>query len=101
LRRTYATHARALTDALAAELGDVLELHPPEGGMFVWAHAPGLDPDALLPVAIDHGTAFVPGSAFAVDGRPTESLRLSFATADPAGLAEAVRRLAAAIRAHR
>ena len=64
--------------------------------MFVWATSPGLDPDALLPVAIDHGTAFVPGSAFSFR-RPTEALRLSFATADPDGLEEAVHRLATAI----
>jgi 2-aminoadipate transaminase len=65
--------------------------------MFLWAAAPGIDADALLPIAIDHGVAFVPGRAFSVDDHPSEALRLSFATTDPAGLREAVTRLAAAI----
>jgi 2-aminoadipate transaminase len=97
LRATYEQHAVALRDALAAELGDRVTFTAPDGGMFVWVRTPGIDPDALLPRAIDHGTAFVPGSAFAVTGRPTRALRLSFATADPAGLHEAVHRLAQTI----
>lgn len=99
LRSTYSQHAHALASALGAELGDRLRFRTPDGGMFLWADGNGLDADALLPVAVEHGTAFVPGSAFAVDGGLRSSLRLSFATADPAGLAEAVRRLGAAVRA--
>ena len=97
LRATYAVHARALSTALRDQLGDRLSFAPPQGGMFVWANAPGLDPEALLPVAVAHGTAFVPGVAFSVTGQPTEALRLSFATADPDRLTEATARLATAI----
>ena len=99
LRSTYQRHAVALRDAVPARLGDRVTFAAPDGGMFVWLHMPDLDPDALLPRAIDQGTAFVPGSAFSVTGQPTQALRLSFATADPTGLEEAVRRLAMAIDA--
>lgn len=99
LRSTYAAHATALAEALRRELGDVLSFADPDGGMFLWADAPGLDVDALLPVAVAHGVAYVPGAAFAVDGRPRHALRLSFATATPAELDEAAGRLARAVAA--
>jgi 2-aminoadipate transaminase len=72
--------------------------------MFVWATlaggvAPGLDAARLLDRALDHGVAFVPGAAFAVEptGAHRRSLRLSFATSAPEALEEGVRRLAAAL----
>ena len=66
--------------------------------MFVWATATdGTDTHDLFPTAIDHGVAFVPGSAFSLqEGRFRGAMRLSFATLDAADLDEAVRRLAAA-----
>jgi 2-aminoadipate transaminase len=99
LRAIYAEHAGALAAALRAEFGERTVVSEPAGGMFLWLDLPGVDTDALLPVAIEHGTAFVPGSAFAVDDRRSGQLRLSFATADPAGLAEGARRLATALGA--
>jgi hypothetical protein len=67
--------------------------------MFVWATLvdPDLDADALLRVALDEGVAFVPGSAFAIDRPGRSALRLSFATASPAELEEAIDRLARAM----
>ena len=64
------------------------------------AHAAdGTDTEVLLPRAVDHGVAYVPGSAFAVPGAPDDersSLRLSYASLDDDALCEAARRLAAA-----
>jgi 2-aminoadipate transaminase len=84
---------------LRAELGDRICFEQPTGGMFVWAQLGGLDTRKLLPVAIEHGTAFVPGAEFAVDPTPaSDALRLSFATAPADDLHEATRRLALAVR---
>jgi 2-aminoadipate transaminase len=67
----YRERAAALRDALERELGSRVSISDPDGGMFLWLTsrpdtAP-LDTRALLPLAIQAGTAFVPGGAFAVD----------------------------------
>jgi len=94
----YEERARALAAALRAELGDRAAFAEPAGGMFLWVALGGVDTDALLPRAIDHGVAFVPGSVFHVDGGGRHALRLSFATLDPPSLAEGAARLAAALQ---
>lgn len=99
----YAARAAALRAALVATIGDRYELTDPAGGMFLWATPRAADvPDAdvLLPTAIAHGTAFVPGSAFAVTSPTPErrgAMRLSFATRAPDDLRVAASRLAAAL----
>lgn len=98
LRVRYRRQCEALVGALDAALGDRLELVRPRGGMFAWARfTDGTDSGALLPRALDHGVAFVPGAAFSVAAPHTDALRLSFATAAPAALAAAADRLAAAL----
>ena len=80
---------------------DALGLGPkPGGGWFVWLRLPsGVDAATLLPVAERHGTSFVPGSAFHVDGdNGHDHVRLSFSHLPPDELTEAARRLTAAIR---
>jgi 2-aminoadipate transaminase len=68
--------------------------------MFFWlegpAGAPGLDTLALLPRAVERGVAFVPGAAFYADAAraPTNRLRLSFVTVEPAAIEDGVARLA-------
>lgn len=97
LRREYACRATALTSALVAEFGDRLRVSRPAGGMFAWAtFLDGTDTGELLDAALDHGVAFVPGTAFASGAQYRHSLRLSFAGSTPTVLAEAVRRLGAA-----
>jgi 2-aminoadipate transaminase len=98
VRAVYAERAAALADALGAAFGDRLALGSPRGGMFLWGRfTDGTPTSALLPVALAHGVGFVPGEEFFSGPDPDRSsLRLSFATNGPAGLAEAARRLAAA-----
>lgn len=98
LRDRYRRQAGALLAALEAHIGDRLAVHRPEGGMFCWAtFRDGTDTSALLPRALDAGVAFVPGAAFAVEAGHPHGLRLTFATADETTLAEAARRIAAAL----
>ena len=104
LRDTYRRQADALADALQRHLPGQLAFARPDGGMFLWARLaatvrPGVSTADLLPQALDHGVAFVPGAAFAAfaAGDPSahhRHLRLSFASASPAQLDEAARRLA-------
>lgn len=97
LRTTYSARCDALADALERHLGDRIAFDRPDGGMFLWARLPGVDTQPLLARAVDEGMAFVPGTAFAVDARPSDALRLSFATQQPAELDDAVMRLARAL----
>lgn len=103
LSTLYADRAGALCDALEDELGDAASFVRPRGGLFCWVRltAP-VDTRRLLVTAIEHGVAFVPGAEFAPNPSRTAhgtALRLSFATLDGASLAEAVGRLAKALRA--
>jgi 2-aminoadipate transaminase len=105
VRAAYEAQAAALAAALRGRFADRLAFADPEGGMFLWARladdvAPGVDGTDLLHRALEHGVAFVPGSAFAVEpGAHRRSVRLSFANGSPAELTEAVDRLAAAFDA--
>ena len=100
LRATYQRQADHLAGALEDQLGDELSFDRPRGGMFLWAQLtdPSADTAALLPTALDHGVAFVPGSAFGVDASHRRWMRLSYATVSPAQLDQAVDRLVGVIR---
>jgi 2-aminoadipate transaminase len=94
----YRDRCRALADAFDELLGDRIQFHRPEGGMFLWTRfADVADTDALLVRAVEAGVAFVPGGAFTIDRRPTATARFSYATLDPALLRTAAERVARAV----
>jgi 2-aminoadipate transaminase len=110
IAQAYARQAEALHSALVRHLGEQLHLTPVDGGMFLWGRLTDgtIDAAQLLPVAVEHGVAFVPGAAFHVarpgdppDQVPHDELRMSFATLAPETFDEAARRLAAALHQHR
>ena len=97
-----AAHYRPRRDALLAALREHLpagsRTTAPEGGLFIWVELPaGHDAEAILARAIANGVAFVPGKYFYAGEPKRETLRVSFATATPAELAEGAARLGAAI----
>ncbi|WP_069166238.1 aminotransferase-like domain-containing protein [Nocardia altamirensis] len=97
VRHAYGERAKALVHALRTRFGDRLRCTDATGGMFVWADfTDSTDTEALLPRALDAGVAYVPGSAFAVDGGYRNSMRLCFTTSDADTLTTAVDRLAGA-----
>jgi 2-aminoadipate transaminase len=80
-----------------------LDVHwnEPDGGMFLWVRLPeGMSAIELLPHAVAHGVAFVPGSAFYADHAAPRTLRLSFVTANVEQIRAGVALLAKAIREH-
>ncbi|MBK5223494.1 MAG: PLP-dependent aminotransferase family protein [Acidimicrobiia bacterium] len=109
LAARYGERSGVLRTALDERIGYRFELTDPDGGMFLWASprpgATAIDTRELLAAAVEHGTAFVPGAAFAAhsatNGDDVDDLggcmRLSFATATPSLLVEAADRLARAI----
>ncbi len=72
----------------------------PDGGMFTWVRLPGdVDTAGLLPAALRHGVAFVPGEAFHAGEPDRSTLRLSFTTHSPDRTAEGVSRLGRTLQA--
>jgi 2-aminoadipate transaminase len=95
----YGSHWRALDGALRAEMPDGVTWTEPTGGFLTWVQLPkGLDAMELREAALAAGVAFVPGAPFYASAAGAGELRLSFSALDEADLAEAGRRLAAAIR---
>src|SRR5699024_149931 len=77
LRNAYSARRDGLMDALAAGLGDRASWTHPGGGFFTWLDIPGIDAKQLAGVAVEEGTAFVPGNPFFADSRATSNIRLS------------------------
>jgi DNA-binding transcriptional MocR family regulator len=100
---TLCTAYRERRDALVSALPSTVPAgstwSDPDGGMFSWVRLPGdVDTATLLPAALEHDVAFVPGASFFVDRPDRSTLRLSFTTHTPAEITEGMRRLAAVLR---
>lgn len=83
IRALYKSQCEAMLAALDQHLaGTGITWNRPSGGMFLWLNLPAhMDAVKLLPMAVEHNVAFVPGSAFYADNPQTNTLRLSFVTA--------------------
>ncbi|KVQ04839.1 PLP-dependent aminotransferase family protein [Burkholderia ubonensis] len=92
----YKRKCAAMCDALRDGLGDAIQFHRPEGGMFVWARIGAVSSAQLLQHAIANKIVFVPGNAFFADNVDDASLRLSYAAPDVDAIREGVARLARA-----
>ena len=104
LRQRYSAQAQALHAALTRHIQPLGgRWNQPAGGMFLWLQLPdGISAQTLLPQALAHGVAFVPGQAFypAPDVSVAGFMRLSFSTTPAEQMDEGVQRLANALQAH-
>ena len=89
----YKRKSDALCNELREQLGNAIQFHQPEGGMFVWARVEGIDAAELLKRAIENKVIFVPGKAFYVDKVDASALRLSFAAPGVEEIMEGAKRL--------
>lgn len=99
ITEAYRLKCEAMCNALRDKLGDAIQFHAPQGGMFVWARLAAVKTSALLPNAIAEKVLFVPGTAFFADTADEASLRLSFAAPAVTAIEEGVARLARAMDA--
>jgi len=91
IRARYKLQRDAMSAALDRHMPTGTRWQVPVGGMFFWLTLPAhIDATALLPAAVAAGMAFVPGSAFFPQGGHANTLRLSFVTAAPAQIEQAV-----------
>jgi 2-aminoadipate transaminase len=99
IRARYAAQRDAMQAALLRHMPAGCQWTPPRGGMFFWVTLPqGLDAAALLPKAVEAGVAYVPGTAFDVEGKMPNTLRLSFVTSAAAVIEEGVSKLGAVLK---
>ncbi len=99
IRALYKRQCEVMLEALEAHCQGLIEWNRPVGGMFLWGRLPqGVSAVDLLPVAVAHNVAFVPGAAFYADNADARSIRLSFVTASEAQIRTGIAALAAAIR---
>ncbi|TCO54353.1 PLP-dependent aminotransferase family protein [Actinocrispum wychmicini] len=97
LRPEYRRRKEAMQDALRQHL-PFARFTDPDGGFFLWLTLPDeVDTSALFDVALAEGVAFIPGRALSASGAFGNSLRLCFASTDPARSLEGVQRLARAV----
>jgi DNA-binding transcriptional MocR family regulator len=100
-RRTLRAALGERRDALVAALGECLPewtiAGVPAGGLHLWVRLPdGVDDVALAARAAAAGVVVSPGRPWFPSEPPAPHLRLTYAGAAPAELAEGVRRLARA-----
>ncbi|MFG2208271.1 PLP-dependent aminotransferase family protein [Streptomyces sp. NPDC048638] len=102
VRSAYLERRNALVDGLAAALPEGSRWNRPAGGMFVWATLPaGYDAAALLPEAVRHDVAYVPGAPFFAGTPDATAVRLSFVTHAPDEIHEGLARLRKALEGAR
>ena len=99
ITEAYRLKCEAMCNALGDKLGDAIQFHAPQGGMFVWARLAAVKTSELLPNAIAEKVLFVPGTAFFAENADEASLRLSFAAPAVTAIEEGVERLARAMKA--
>lgn len=69
----------------------------PEGGMFMWARAAGIDTTELLQICTQLKVAFVPGVSFYPHRDVTDGMRLNFSHSSPEKIRIGIERLARAV----
>jgi 2-aminoadipate transaminase len=75
---------------------------PADGGLFTFVTlSDDLDTAALVPDAVAHGVAYIPGGPFFVDGSGRNTMRLTFAKESDERIVEGVGRLAAVLFSQR
>ncbi|HEY3035931.1 MAG TPA: aminotransferase class I/II-fold pyridoxal phosphate-dependent enzyme, partial [Streptosporangiaceae bacterium] len=98
-RELYRERRDATLDALSAMMPAGVTWTHPRGGFYVWMTLPpGMDSKAMIPRALTHKVAYVPGVGFYSDGSGQRELRLSYCYPEPARIREGIRRLAAVLR---
>ena len=94
-RQLYRDQCQAMLDALRRHMPEGVTWNVPRGGMFLWLRLPeGLDSTHMLPLAVQHGVAYVPGAAFYDTGADVRTLRLSFVTASMEEIDQGIAQLA-------
>ncbi len=78
-RGIYREKFATLVETLAEVMPEGTEWNNPTGGFYLWVTVPdGIDTEPLVYEAMERGVVYVPGTAFYMDGKGHNELRLSF-----------------------
>ncbi len=97
IRPIYRAKKEAMVAALAKYMpnDEGLRWTNPDGGLFVWVWLPeSVDAEEMLPRAIAHKVAYVPGASSYVDGDGHNTMRLAFSLCTLDQIDEGIHRLA-------
>jgi 2-aminoadipate transaminase len=97
--QVYGERRDVMHAALREFMPDNVSFNHPEGGMFMWARARGVDTTELLRVSTEQKVAFVPGVSFYPQRDVTDGMRLNFSHSTPEKIRIGIERLARSIRA--
>ncbi|HCK79029.1 MAG TPA: GntR family transcriptional regulator [Actinobacteria bacterium] len=93
-REVYRERRDAALESLAQFMPAGTTWTRPDGGFYVWVTLPdGIDATSMLPRAVTARVAYVPGTAFYIDGQGRQNLRISYCFPTPDAIREGVRRL--------
>lgn len=96
--QVYGERRDVMHSALREFMPPNVQFNHPEGGMFMWARASGLDTTELLRVSTQQKVAFVPGVSFYPQRDVTDGMRLNFSHSTPEKIRVGVERLARAMQ---
>lgn len=102
IRQLYRHQRDVMLAALAQNMPAGVRWNIPLGGMFLWVSLPTVNGQPmravdLLPVAVNHGVAFVPGAPFYSGEADDSTLRLSYVSATEEQIKRGVQMLANAV----
>jgi 2-aminoadipate transaminase len=96
LRDEYRARRDAMHEAMLRHFPKTARWQKPSNGMFFWVELPSdVDTGAILKTAVEsENVAFIPGHAFAVDGRHgANCMRLNFSNCSPERIEDGIARL--------
>ncbi|TKJ33870.1 MAG: aspartate aminotransferase [Planctomycetes bacterium B3_Pla] len=98
IREAYGRQRDWMVSMIEKYFPEEVEFTRPEGGMFLWVTlSEDVSALRLFDLAKKENVAFVPGSAFYVDGGGKNALRLNFSNSDEDEIEEGIKRLARGI----
>ncbi|GAB4469124.1 MAG: PLP-dependent aminotransferase family protein [Anaerolineae bacterium] len=99
LRRVYRERRDLMLSLIEEHFPEGTTWTRPLGGLFLWVRLPqGCNTTELLPKAVAHKVAFVPGSPFFPNGGGENTMRLNFSNAQPEMIETGIKRLAAMLK---
>ena len=99
VKEAYRKKRDAMLEALEEHMSDVANWTRPVGGLFIFVYLDeNIDTKEMLPLALSAGVAYVPGSAFYIDGSGRNTMRLNFSYPSIEEIHSAIERLAKVVR---
>ncbi len=101
VREAYKRKRDVMLQALEEYMDNMAKWTKPVGGLFIFVYLDeSIDTKEMLPEALSAGVAYVPGSAFYIDGSGRNTMRLNFSYPSEEEIKVAIERLADVVREH-